>query len=72
MSQDRRRPTQPGSVFDPLEPRRLQLAPYAAGTKSTHAESGHLAALLQLLSENGIDCSVIVEAADEEGPRTVH
>jgi hypothetical protein len=72
MSQDRRRPTQSDPISKPLELRRLQLAPYAAGTKAADAESGHLAALLRLLSQNGIDCSVIVEAAEADGPRTVH
>jgi len=73
MSQDRRKPTQlqeKTATAEPGELLRLELVPVAP--KSTRTRSGHLAALLQLLSENGIDCSVLVEAMDDETPRTLH
>ena len=72
MSQDRRRPIQSDPAFDLLQLRRLQLAPYAAGTSSADAETTQLAALLRLLSEHGIDCEVILEAAEDFESRTLH
>jgi hypothetical protein len=76
MSQDRRKPTQLQQTFqekltvtEPGEFVRLELVPIAPTKRD--ARSGHLEALLQLLSENGIDCSVLVDA-DDETPRTIH
>lgn len=73
MSQDRRKPTQlqeKPAAAEPGELLRLELVPVEP-TKSGRPRSGHLTALLQLLSENGIDCSVLLEAYDDT-PRTVH
>jgi len=73
MSQDRRKPTQlqeKNVTAEPGELLRLELVPVAPA-KAGRPRSGHLTALLQLLSENGIDCSILVEAYDET-PRTVH
>jgi len=73
MSQDRRKPNhfqEKLTVTEPGELVRLELVPVAPTKRDSR--SGHLEALLQLLSENGIDCSVLVDAADDETPRTLH
>jgi len=72
MSQDRRKPTQLQEkqvAAEPGELLRLELVPFVP---TQRPRTGHLTALLQLLSENGIDCSVLVDAADDETPRTLH
>jgi len=73
MSQDRRKPTQlqeKPATAEPGEFLRLELVPVAPSKPARRSD--HLTALLQLLSKNGIDCSVLVDVADDEAPRTIH
>jgi hypothetical protein len=74
MSQNRRRPTEEivQEIYEIVAPggqHRLQLAVHKR-SRISDAGSGHMAALMQLLSDTGIDCSGFLET-DEAQP-TVH
>ncbi len=71
MSQDRLRPQQP-SIGEPIDEPRLQLATRAELAPAQQDPARLAAKVMQLLRDHGLDCSVAVDAADEEMPRTLH